>query len=77
MGDVRLPVECAICGNPITIPTADHHTRERSPMDPQLCLGCWLGSVELELWYVRATERNVWSLKVQEWMRQFIEEQNK
>lgn len=63
-----VPRVCRVCEQTITTPTRKSHCRERSPVDGGLCLGCWMGAVEMEKWLLRATGRSFWTLKVQKAM---------
>lgn len=49
-----MTTECRVCKNALLEPSAGGHAYERSPVDPGLCLGCWMATVELEKWIVRA-----------------------
>lgn len=63
---------CTICDQILRDPTSESHHLERSPIEPKLCLGCWIGWMEMEKFLLRATGRTFWSLQVQDAMRQFL-----
>lgn len=41
-------------------------------MDSSLCLGCWIGWLEMEKFLIRATGGTFWSLGVYDAMKEFI-----
>lgn len=45
---------CEVCESPYPDSTYQGHCKERSPF-PGLCLGCFMGVTQLELFYTRAT----------------------
>ena len=65
-------MKCRICDQEMTEGGTDHHL-ERSPVERSLCLGCWIGWIEVEKFLFRATGRMYWSLNVYEAMRKLIE----
>jgi hypothetical protein len=51
-------VRCDICGNtlnPVPLDSADH-CHNPSPVRADMCLGCWMASVQLETFLYRATK---------------------
>jgi hypothetical protein len=71
-------MKCAVCDQEILTPEAaiaeglDHHL-QRSPVDPDLCLGCWIAFVDLELFFIRANlHRTFWSAQTVEIMRKVL-----
>ncbi len=71
---------CALClqpfraPEPYTAPEIGPHCREQSPLRPDLCLGCWKASHELELWLIRASDRTIigdWSFG---WLREILKD---
>jgi len=49
------------------------HHLERSPVEPDLCMGCWTGCIEVHKFLLRATGHSFWSLPVQEAMVSLVE----
>lgn len=49
----------------------DHHLRP-SPIDSALCLGCWVGWLEVENFIIRSTGRTFWTRQTYDIMRQFL-----
>lgn len=55
----RSGVVCRVCGNRLRKRmTKAQHIREPCGMG-DLCLGCFVGSTQLELWLLRATDRTI------------------
>ena len=67
---------CRVCDQKIRKPTPKSHHLERSPIDPDLCLGCWIGCLEVEKFLLRATGRTFWTLKVEDAMRNLLQSLN-
>lgn len=72
-------MKCAVCEQEMLTPEQavaeglDHHL-QRSPVDPDLCLGCWMAFVALELFFFRAgLHRTLWSQQVHGIMRQVLQ----
>jgi hypothetical protein len=70
---------CAVCEREMLTPEQavaeglDHHL-QRSPVDPALCLGCWIGFVEVEKFLFRANlQRVLWGQQVYSIMRQLLQ----
>jgi hypothetical protein len=63
---------CRVCEQALMEPTEEGFHLERSPIDPDICLGCWVGWIEVEKFLLRATGRTFWSLNVQEAMKRFL-----
>ena len=63
---------CRICDQKLRPPTKAAHHLERSPIEADVCLGCWIGWLEMEKFILRATGRVFWSLQVQETMKAFL-----
>lgn len=69
-----LPLErCNVCKQQTIGPSAAAHHLEKSPVDYGLCLGCWMASVDFELWYLRATGESLFSLTMQDVMRGMLD----
>ncbi len=45
---------CRICERETRPRTPEFHVLEVSPIDPELCTGCWIGLVQFELFLMRA-----------------------
>ena len=65
-------MKCRICGQKMRNSQEAHHL-EHCPIDRSICLGCWIGWLELEKFAFRATGRTFFSLTVQEGMRLFLD----
>lgn len=65
--------KCRVCGNVLRAPK-NTHCHERSPVWPDWCLGCWMGFVQIELWYFRATGRTEMGLTAETVMRDFLKQ---
>src|ERR1700736_3625659 len=68
-----MPQSCNVCDQELREPTPEAHHLERSPIDPELCLGCWIGFLEIEKFLMRATDRMMWGLHIQTVMRKILE----
>ena len=66
-------MNCRVCDQTIRKPTPKSHHLERSPVDPDICLGCWIGWLEMEKFILRATGRTFWTLQIEAAMKQFLE----
>ncbi len=67
-------MNCRLCGQKLAATyTGDGNHLEPSPIDPQQCLGCFMGVQELQLWFLRATGRSMWTLKAEEKLRQLLD----
>jgi hypothetical protein len=66
-------MKCRVCEQEIRNPSPQSHHLERSPIDSNICLGCWIGWLEMEKFLLRATGRTFWILKVEEAMKKFLE----
>jgi len=64
--------KCRICEQETRDRTDVFHHLERSPIDSTLCLGCWIATLEVEKFILRATGRTMLSLKVQDLMYSFL-----
>lgn len=71
-------MKCEVCEQELLTPEQavaeglDHHL-QRSPIDPALCLGCWIGFVEVEKFLFRANlHRTLWSQQIHAIMRQLL-----
>jgi hypothetical protein len=64
-------VKCKACGQTIIEGEADHHL-VRSPIFPDVCLGCWIASLELEKFLLRATGHTPLGNWTQGWLREII-----
>lgn len=61
---------CRICGQKMRDQrTRVGHHLEPSPIESDLCVGCWKGGVDFELWILRATGHSFFSLKLQQIMK--------
>lgn len=49
-----MPHSCNVCKQELRDPTPESHHLERSPLDGDLCLGCWIGWIEFEKFLLRA-----------------------
>ena len=48
-------MKCRVCKNDIrTERTVSQHVHEQSPIGGDICTGCWMASVDLEMFLVRA-----------------------
>jgi len=45
------------------------HHQEKSPIEPGVCLGCWIFELELQKFILRKTGRSLWTLKADEVLR--------
>lgn len=63
---------CRICGQERREPSELSHHLERAPVNPDLCLGCWIGWLEFEKFMMRATGRTIFSLQVENSMLEFL-----
>lgn len=66
-------MNCRICEQKLRKPTPKSHHLERSPIERDICLGCWIGWLEMEKFIFRATGRTYFTLCVQEAMKKLIE----
>jgi hypothetical protein len=71
--------QCAVCEQTILTPEQavaeglDHHL-QRSPVDLELCLGCWIAFVEVELFVIRAgVHRTLFGRQTYAVMRQLLQ----
>lgn len=77
--DGPTPQRCNICAQQIhsyadRSPEQDHHL-DRSPVDPELCLGCWMASVKITVWLIQAFKcegRTPWDLEIQDLMKELL-----
>lgn len=65
-------MKCRVCEQRLRKPTPKCHHLERSPIDHRICLGCWLGWLDLEKFVFRATGRTIWTLQVEDAMKTFL-----
>ncbi len=63
---------CRVCRQELRERTTAMHHLEHSPIDPDVCLGCWIGCLEIEKFLLRATGRTFWTLKVEDAMKQIL-----
>jgi hypothetical protein len=63
---------CRVCSQELRERTKATHHLERSPVEPDICLGCWIGCIEIEKFLLRATGRTFWTLKVEAVMVQIL-----
>lgn len=47
-------MNCRICERETRPRTPDFHVLEVSPIDGELCTGCWMAFVQMELFAIRA-----------------------
>ena len=68
--------KCRICERETRIPTRDGHCLEKSPIDPGLCLGCWVASIATEKFLYQTTQNvGIGSyVKVEEHLKALIAE---
>lgn len=64
-------MKCRVCEQEMRDTRESHHL-EYSPIDRAICLGCWIGWLELEKFLIRATGATFWSLSVEDAMRAFL-----
>lgn len=70
-GAVLVGRRCDICNQEMR--KADHtHHLEVSPIFPDRCLGCWLASLELEKFLVRAADETHMGDWAAGWLREII-----
>ncbi len=70
-------MNCRLCGQELAeTRTDDGHHLEPSPLDRGQCLGCFMGVLEFQLWFLRATGRSMWTLKAEEKLRGILERAN-
>lgn len=65
--------KCRVCGQKLRQRTHEGHHLEYSPVDHGLCVGCWIGWIDMEKFLIRATGGTYWSLQVEDAMKLFIE----
>lgn len=66
--------KCIICEQETVLFSEEENAHTmRSPIDPEICVGCWVGWIEMEKFLIRATGRVFWTLSVQEAMKTFLE----
>lgn len=72
-------MNCAVCEQAMLTPDQavaeglDHHL-QRSPVDPELCLGCFMAWVEVEKFIIRSgVHRTLFSQQVNSVMRQLLQ----
>jgi len=51
-------MKCRVCEQELREPTEDGHHQEKSPVDPEVCLGCFVFDVELQKFILRKTDRS-------------------
>lgn len=64
---------CRVCEQELREPTPAGHHLERSPIESDLCLGCWFGWLDMEKFLIRATGGIWWDLTVEEAMKKFLQ----
>lgn len=66
---------CRICQNALNrAPYVDaDHVRNPSPMFADICLGCWIFTVQMELFLVRATGTSPMGNWTEGWARAIVE----
>lgn len=65
-------MKCVVCGDEMLPNTDEYHHREPSPQR-DMCLGCWLVGIQLEMWILRKADKSTWGLKVQRAMKEFLD----
>jgi hypothetical protein len=65
---------CEICGQEMRPPSTDGHCKEQSPVNPSACLGCWVASVEVEKFLLRACDRTVMGNWTAGWLKEIIKD---
>jgi hypothetical protein len=54
------------------------HVHHPSPGDPSICLGCWIATIELEKWAVRARPDRVFmSPWAEQWLAEIVKDPKK
>lgn len=66
---------CRVCSQEMTeTKDLEGFHLEHSPVDASTCLGCFIATVEVEMWLIRSgVQRICWTLKVQDAMKELLE----
>jgi hypothetical protein len=56
-------MQCRVCEQELRERTDEGHHQEKCPIDPNVCLGCWFFELELEKYFLRKTDRSLWTLR--------------
>jgi hypothetical protein len=66
-------MNCRVCEQKLRARrTDDAHHQEKSPIEPDVCLGCWFFALELEKYILRKTDRTLWTLRGYEVMQELL-----
>ncbi len=55
------PKRCVVCDQQTVMPNGSTHHLECSPIQRNLCLGCWMFQIQFEVWLLRARGRSIWT----------------
>jgi hypothetical protein len=73
-------MNCKVCEQELRERTSDisetgdfsGHHQEKSPIDPAVCLGCWIFELELQKFILRKADRSLWTLKADEVLKELL-----
>ncbi len=67
-------MKCRICDQEIKGPSRDAHHLEQSPIGADMCLGCWMGAHNLEMFLSRGTGRSIMGDWTAGWLREILKD---
>jgi hypothetical protein len=65
-------MKCRVCEQELREPTEDGHHQEKSPIERDVCLGCWVFRLEFEKYILRKKDRSMWTLKADEILKSLL-----